>query len=92
MTDIQQSIANEMALRAERSPEAISVFVTTTDRPMAEAAAPLVAARLYTDRRFGQVLHAELASAFGIDGHFVAVEDLGSITDQVVLGHKETRR
>lgn len=77
------SVYAEAEARARREVEGQSFLVLTTDPDTARAVAPLMAAELHPDRRFGAVLHVEPVDVglearnlvpFGIE---VTLEDLG---------------
>lgn len=72
MTGICDRLATEAEAR-HADPEAVEVTVVSCPEALAREVAPLLAARLFPGRTFGEVLHIEPAVA----GWHVAVRDLG---------------
>lgn len=85
MSDLQLDVLNDFALRQERAPEAVSVLVVGNldglliHETVARSVAPLVAAKLYPKRAFGDVLHIErdLDGNWLVDVEALAISYLG---------------
>jgi hypothetical protein len=91
---LHETVASLVARHAETNqrPEAVSVLVVGAgeDEDIARRVAPLLAQRLYPDRRFGEVLHVERLGDYAEFEYIVDVEVV--YTNGIVISRIQNNR